>query len=123
MTEKGPLMSVTGGTLNVQALAVGNRARAVVKRAKMNVNQPSGDELTKRLDEVLDAIQSHGAALPDPSTANALVERIATESAKKAPDKLTLKTFLSSLAEQVSSVGTIAKTVAALGTTIGTIWP
>jgi hypothetical protein len=110
---------VTGGSVNAQAIAVGDRARATVSNAAAGLKVEGRDDLLERLTAVLDAIEAHGSELPDKATADALVERIASESARKEPDKLTLKSFLGTLADQVKSVSVIATAVAALSGTIG----
>jgi len=114
----GPLLRQSGGTINAQALAVGDHAHAVVQHATMGLKQERRDDVLASLTRVLEAIAAHGASLPDPEAASGLVERIATESAKPKPDKVSLKSFLGTLAEEVSSVSVIAKTVAGLSTAI-----
>ncbi len=121
----GPLVQVSGGTLNVQAMAVGAQARATVNNAAAALAAEGRDELLARLTavlEALEALEAHGAALPDAPTAQALVERIATEAASKKPDKLTLGSFLASLADQVKSVAGIATAVTALAGTVGALF-
>lgn len=118
-TGGAPLFQVTGhGSVNAQAIAVGDGARATVNNAVAGLKAEGRDDLLERLTAVLDAIEAHGGALPDKPTADALVQRIATESARKEPDKLTLKSFLGTLADQVKSVSVIATAVTALAGTI-----
>jgi hypothetical protein len=117
-----PLFQVTGGSVSAQAIAVGDGARATVTNAAAGLKAEGRDELLERLTAVLDAIEAHGMALPDKATADAMVERIASESARKEPDKLSLKSFLGTLADQVKSVSIIATTVTALAGTIGALF-
>lgn len=116
-----PLIQMSGGTMNVQAMAVGAHARATVNNNASALADAGREDVLAKLTAVLDAIEKHGGALPDKGTANQLVERIATEAARKEPDKLTLKSFLGSLAEQVKSVSVIATAVTALGGCIGAL--
>lgn len=114
----GPLFQQTGGTINAQALAVGDHASAVVHHATMGLQREGRDQILESLTRVVEALDAHGASLPDHEMASGLVERIATETAKPKPDKLSLKSFLATLAEEVSSVSVIAKTVAGLSTAV-----
>jgi hypothetical protein len=114
----GSLLQQTGGTINAQALAVGDRARAIVHHATMGLQREGRDEVLESLTRVVEALEAHGKSLPDHEAATGLVERIATETAKPKPDKLSLKSFLGTLAEEVSSVSAIAKTVAGLSTVV-----
>jgi len=107
-------IQVFGGTLNAQAVAVGAGASAVVNNAAADLKAAGRDEVLETLKQVLSALEAHGAALPDKATAEALVERIATEAARDTPDKLTVKSFLANLAEEVKSVASIAAAVAPL---------
>jgi len=107
-------IQVFGGTLNAQAVAVGAGASAVVNNAVADLKAAGRDEVLETLKQVLSALEAHGAALPDKATAEALVERIATEAARDTPDKLTVKSFLANLADEVKSVASIAAAVAPL---------
>ena len=107
-------IQVFGGTLNAQAVAVGAGASAVVNNAVADLKAAGRDEVLETLKQVLAALEAHGAALPDKATAEALVERIATEAARDTPDKLTVKSFLANLADEVKSVASIAAAVAPL---------
>lgn len=109
----------TGGTMTIGTAAVGSGARATVNNAAPALAAAGHDDLTARLNALLDAIEAHGALLPDKPTAEELVRRIATEAASKTPDKLTLKSFLATLADQVKSVSLIAGSVTALAATVG----
>jgi hypothetical protein len=109
-----PLVQQTGGTMNIGAMAVGDHARAIVKNAAPALADEGRQELLTKLNAVLDAIDQHGHALPDKGSATQLVERIATEASQKHPDKLTLKSFLGALADEVKSVSAIVTTVTSL---------
>jgi hypothetical protein len=124
MAERdAPLVQVTGGQLNVQAMAVGSRARAVVNGSAQTLQQAGRDDVLKKLQDVLDALDRHGTALPDRATADALVSRITSEVAKEQPDKFSLKAFLAGLSDEVKSISQIATTVIALGGTILALFP
>jgi hypothetical protein len=117
------VFQVTGkGSVTAQAIAVGDGARATVNNAQAALKAEGRDDLLERLTAVVDAIDAHGGALPDKTTADALVERIASESARKEPDKLTLKSFLGTLADQVKSVSVIASAVTALAGSTGALF-
>ena len=112
----------TGGTMNIQAAAVGAHARATVTNAAPALEAAGRDDLLAKLTAVLDAIEAHGAALPDKPAAGQLVERIASEAATEKPDKLNLKSWLAGLADQVKSVSVIATAVTALAGSIGVLF-
>jgi hypothetical protein len=111
-------IQISGGAINAQALAVGQGARAVVNNSAAALQAAGRDEVLAQLKAVLAALEAHGAALPDKTAADDLVERIAKEAAAEKPDKLTLKSFLGNLAEEVKSVASIAGTVTALATSV-----
>ncbi len=113
-------VQVTGGTVNVQAMAVGDHARATVNNAAGALQAAGHDDVAARLAAVLDALERHGAALPNAKEASELVEEIATEVAKKEPKATRVRSFLASLADQVKSVSTIATAVTGLA---GAVWP
>lgn len=115
-------IQVFGGTLNAQAVAVGSGASATVNNAAADLKAAGRDEVLETLKQVLSALEAHGAGLPDKATADALVERIATEAARETPDKLTIKSFLANLAEQVKSVASIAGSVTALAASIADLF-
>lgn len=118
--DTSPLFVVGGhGTVNAQALAVGPNARAVIKNAAPGLAAAGRDDLIGKLDAVMVAIETHGAQLPDKPVASQLVEHIATEAARTEPDKITLRSFLTTLAEEVKSVSVIAGAVTALAAAIG----
>ena len=121
-SASGPLVQVSGGTVNVQAMAVGAHARATVNNAAADLTAAGRDEVLAKLTAVLQALEANGAALPDKTTADGLIERVATEAARDKPDKLTLKSFLGNLADEVKSVSAIATTVTALAGAIGTLF-
>jgi type VI protein secretion system component VasK len=108
--------------MNVGAMAVGAHARATVNNAASTLAAEGRADLVAKLQAVLDAIESHGKELPDEGTATQLVERITTEAARKEPDKLTLRSFLGTLADQVKSVSVIASAVTALAGTVGALF-
>jgi hypothetical protein len=117
-----PLVHVSGGSLNVQAMAVGNNARATVNNAAAALGAAGRDEILQKLQAVLDAVDRHGSALRDRETADALIKKIATETSQKKPDKINLKSFLGSLLDEVKSVSEIAKTVVPLVSAVSSLF-
>jgi hypothetical protein len=109
--NSSPLVQITGGTVNVQAMAVGDHATATVNNYAEALKAAGHDAVLAKLSEVAEALKAHGDALPDQQTTADYVERIAKAAADKAPDKLTLKGFLAGLADEVKSVAAIATTV------------
>ena len=112
-----------GGTINAKAFAVGDHARAGVEAAADDLEERGRSELLEALRLVSDALVAHGAALPDGKSADAIVQRVAKETAKPAPDRVTLKSLLSSLADEVKSVAAIASAVTPLWPMIFKLFP
>jgi hypothetical protein len=98
------------GTLNADVVAVGYQAQAqkVVTAAGAELAEKGLDEVKTKLDELMVALQQQSNKLADPQSAFGLAERIAAELSKKKPDKLTLKGFLTAIAEESKSVAEIA---------------
>lgn len=108
-------IQVFGGALNAQAVAVGAGASATVNNAMADLAAKGEGDVAATLQQILDAIKANGDALPDKAAAEGLVERIATEAAKKEPDKITMSAFLSGLIEvtkAVTPLATLAVTLA-----------
>jgi hypothetical protein len=112
-------IQVTGGTFRADNLAVGANARVTVNNAAAALEKSGRNEVLDKLNAVLAALEAEGAGLPDKESADELVSRIAKEAAAKKPDKLNLKGFLATLADEVKSVASIAGAVAALAGSIG----
>lgn len=98
------------GTLKADAVAVGYRANAqkIVNAASMKLADTALAEVRTKLETLMAALNRHADELADPKPLYELVERIAAELNQKQPHKLTLKGFLTTIAEETKSVGEIA---------------
>jgi hypothetical protein len=111
MGKQGAKIIVSGrGNITADVIAVGYKARAqkTVEMAGAALDEKGLIEAHAKLDELMTALKQHGDELADPQPLFGLAERIAGEISRDKPDKLTLKSFLGTIAEEAKSVGEIA---------------
>jgi hypothetical protein len=98
------------GRLTADVIAVGYKARAqkTVETAGAALDKNGLGEVHAKLDTLMMALQQHGDKLADPAPLFVLAERVAGEVSRDKPDKLNLKSFLTTIAEEAKSVGEIA---------------
>jgi hypothetical protein len=80
--------------------SVGEAIHALERRGLANVRAP--------LDALLTALSQHGDRLDDPEPVFALTAHVAEELKRKAPDRHTLNTILTGIADEAKSVAEIA---------------
>jgi hypothetical protein len=107
---------ISGGTVQVGAMAAGRNARAVnnVESASAALATRGQAELAEKLDELLQVIRKHEAELPDRDEALELTGRVAEELEREQPDKPTVESFLARLAASAGSATTIVNAVTTL---------
>lgn len=111
--QSGKIIATKGGTINASVVAAGYHATAtkVVNEAGPALHEKGLADVKAQLDVLMAALNQHGDKLRDPAPSFELVERVAGELGKKAPDKLTLKGFLNMLVEETRPVAELARAV------------
>jgi len=109
---------ITGGTINADQIAVGKYAQAI-KTANEVLTQKGMQEIQVRLDELVQALNNHSAALVNPVEVCDSTAVVANELSKEKPNKLTLIAVLNGIASSAQSVTAIAIAVEALKNAIG----
>ena len=109
------------GTLNADVVAVGYQACAekVVGAAGAELAAKGIAEVQTKLDALMAALNQCADKLADPQPVFGLAERVAGELSQKKPDKLTLKGFLTAIAEETKSVAEIASAALLLKELVG----
>jgi hypothetical protein len=118
MTDKRDARVVVSGhgMLNAEVVAVGYQARAekVVRAASAGLSAEGLPEVETMLNALLAALKQNADKLADPEPIFGLAERVAGELTQKKPDKLTLKSFLTGIADEAKSVTEIASAALSL---------
>jgi predicted glycosyltransferase len=107
-----------GGTMNVGAQAVGRGAQAVHYAEK----SAALEEVRGRLDQVLKALEEHGHAIANREEVAQATQLVKEEVSKEQPNKLTVRGLLTSIAESVQSVTSIAIAVEAAKVAISALF-
>ncbi len=113
-------ISITGGTVQVGAMAVGKAASA----SNYVAAEPPGtvDELRVRMTELLVQMRAESGALVDPQRTLAMGEMAERELAQDQPDKRSLVEALRSVAAGVGSVASLAGAVVSLQQAVGVLF-
>jgi hypothetical protein len=111
-------VSISGGTINADQFAAGQNARAYKGESSMT---PSAElqHIYAKLDELEKAIQRHGADLERPDDLMSAAKAVKVELASEKPNKITVTSILSGIAESVRSIASIASLAETLRTAVG----
>jgi translation initiation factor 2B subunit (eIF-2B alpha/beta/delta family) len=109
-------ISVSGGTINAGALAVGRGARAtnVVEAASRTLEARGHAELAERLEELIHALDAHASELSNAAELLQATQVVAEELVKERPNKTTVTGVLAGIAAGVKSVAGLAGAAEAL---------
>jgi hypothetical protein len=102
------------GTMNVGALAIGEKAKAVNKVIQDGLADRDRDDLARRLSELVEQLQRHSAQIPESAELLAATENVAQELAKEEPSAFTVRTLLNGIATGADSVTSVVEAVQAV---------
>ncbi|MEV7629080.1 hypothetical protein [Actinoplanes sp. NPDC089786] len=117
--NNGLIMS--GGSFTAEAVAIGNRARAVKKTTYRELGENNGDDVARLLAEVVEELRQHATELPNSVELLDATDTVVREMTKRDPNALTVNAILGRIAAGVQSVGSTAAAVAALSEAINGI--
>jgi hypothetical protein len=112
---------VHGGSLNAEVLAVGDQARAIKKTIREQLASED-NEIARRLAALVEELHQHADQLPNTAELLDATETVAREVAKDAPNPVTIRAILTSLASGVRSVGSAATAVAAVADAVNAVF-
>jgi hypothetical protein len=101
----------SGGTMNIGNAAVGRNAVANQVQA---ADSGGLEEVRKQLATLMEALQKHAHEIPNSAEVMQSAHTAQEELSKDKPNRLTLRSLLSGIAESVKSVTTVATAVEAL---------
>jgi hypothetical protein len=106
-TQDNHGITITGGSVNIGAAAVGAHSTA------SNVGAfPQLDELRVQVRQLVEALENQAAALPEGSTALSYAAALQEEAAQETPSKSVLSQLLSRINDAVTSVAPLVEAVA-----------
>ncbi|MDY7087855.1 MAG: hypothetical protein SYR96_22455 [Actinomycetota bacterium] len=109
-----------GGSFTAEAVAIGDRARAVKKTTYRELGG-SNDDVARLLAAVVEELRQHASELPNSVELLDATDVVAREMTKREPNALTVNAILGRIAAGVQSVGSTAAAVAALSDAINSI--
>jgi hypothetical protein len=101
----------SGGTTTATNIAIGRNAAI---HQDQQGDSEAMVEVRRQLEALLKELNQHGNAIQNSDEVKGSVQLIQNEIAKEKPNRLTLGSVLSGIADSVKSVSTIATTVEAL---------
>ncbi len=100
--------------VNVGALAIGDRARAVNKVISDKLTEPDQVEVAHRLAELIEQLQLHADQLPNGAELVSATQTVVDELAKEQPNRLTVMSVLRGLAADTQGVVGVTAAVQAV---------
>ena len=104
-------IEVRDGTINAQAIAMGNRSTAIVTTTAAELARRGQPEVAEALAELERALTEHAGQLSDGDQVLAATQTLAGEMAAEQPNKVTLNGILAGIASSVGSVAVLAEAV------------
>jgi hypothetical protein len=109
----------SGGTMTATNIAVG-------RGASINQTEPADSdalaEVRRQLDSILNELNRHESGIQNFDEVKESVQFMQEELAKETPNRLTLRSVLSGIADSVKSVSAIATTVEGLKMALSTLF-
>lgn len=109
-----------GGSFTAEAVAIGDRARAVKKMTYRELGE-NNDDVARLLAAVVEELRQHASELPNTVELLDATDTVARELTKPEPNALTVNAILGRIAAGVQSVASTALAVAALSDAINSI--
>jgi translation initiation factor 2B subunit (eIF-2B alpha/beta/delta family) len=113
-------IQISGGTVTVGAMAVGTGARAY--NVAKELRDRGQDEVAQRLEELVRQLEAHADQVPDIDSLRGATRTVTDELAKDQPNKMTINSVLSGIADSVRSVSGLATAADALFEAVQTIF-
>jgi Family of unknown function (DUF5955) len=104
-----PGIVISGGSVNIGAVALGPHARAYEV-----VHSPGDQNLVSLMHDLLATLQQHESELADHETAQAAADEVSAELDQEHPDTSRIRRLLTNVATAAGSVTEIAAAVAAV---------
>ena len=115
-------MTVSGGTIYANQIAVGTNAKAIKKIKNNNELKERGyEDVAEKIDILTNLLLRYKDSFENMPQLMDVISTIAEELKKDNPNKITVNSILEGLTSKVSSVANVANAVAALKTAIGMI--
>lgn len=116
-------MTVSGGAIYADQIAVGTNAKAIKIIIENNneLKERGYEGVAEKIDKLTDLLLKHEDSLENMPKLLDAVSTITEELKKDSPNEITLNSILEGLISKVSSVANVANAVAALKTAIGMI--
>jgi hypothetical protein len=122
MGDRDDSIHIQAGAINAEALAIGAHARAEVVRTGETLRGRDHDEVADRLATLERAVEAHKDRLADSELVLETIATLAEALRAERPNRVTVKSLLTGIADHVRVVGGLVEATRALAEAVGRLW-